>query len=65
MATNLKRVVFYAPPDVVDFLNRSVVAHPASSIGEIIRRAIRMAEYAESLVNKTRSQRAEEAGHLL
>jgi len=64
VATKLKRIVFYAPPDVAGFLNRSVVMHPGSSVSEVIRRAIRMAEYAESLVNKTRAQQAEKAGRL-
>jgi len=38
----------FETPDVVDFLNRFVVMHPGSRFSEIIRRAIRMAEYAES-----------------
>jgi hypothetical protein len=46
MATKSRRIVFYAREDLVDFLQRKTI-ETGYSTGEIVRQAVRLAQYAE------------------
>lgn len=51
MATRLKRIVFYAREDLVDFLHTKAI-ETGYSTGEIVRQSVRLAQYADLAAEK-------------